>query len=67
MSDDVKWFAKHDFSEYRGKFIAIIDQKVVASGENAIGVWEKAKKLYPEKTPTITSIPRGETLILWSE
>ncbi|MDI6859553.1 MAG: DUF5678 domain-containing protein [Methanocellales archaeon] len=36
---DIQWFAKKDFSKYKGKFIAIIDQKVVASGDNAVEIW----------------------------
>jgi len=60
---DIQWFAKQDFRKYKGKFIAIVDQKVVASGDDANKVWNKAKKLHPKKTPIITSIPRGETLV----
>ena len=35
--------------KYSGKHIAIVDDKVVASGSDPKEVWEKAKKKYPNK------------------
>lgn len=64
MAVDLKWFSKHDFSEYRGKYVAIIDKKVVAYGKNAKKVWKDAKKKFPEKSPAIAKIPNKETYVL---
>lgn len=50
--------------EYAGKHIAIIGNKVVASGSNPLIAWKKAKKLYPKKNPTLAYVPKGDTLVL---
>lgn len=57
------FFVKSDLSKYKGQYIAIVDDKVVSSGENAKKVWEEAKKK-TGKIPTIAKIPKEETLIL---
>ncbi len=67
MTIDVKWFSKHDFSRYSGKYVAIIDKKVVASGKNAKNVWKDAKKKFPKETPAIAKIPKKETYVLFVE
>ena len=50
--------------KYRGKHIAIVDDKVVASGSDPKLVWEKAKKKYPAKQPVLAFAPKEETLML---
>ena len=65
MAVDVKWFSKHDFSRYSGKYVAIIDKRVVSSGKNAKKVWENAKKKFPEETPAIAKISKKETYVLF--
>lgn len=50
--------------KYSGKHIAIIDNKVVASGESAKEVWLKAKRKYPKKRPVLTYVPEKDTLVL---
>lgn len=53
-----------DFSRYKGKYVALVDNKVVSSGSSPKEVWEKAKKKYPKKTPELMKVPTGETLVL---
>jgi len=62
VSEELKWFANatEELESYRGKHIAIIKNKVVASGNNAIKVWEKAKKEHPNKNPVLAFIPKYE-------
>ena len=64
MSKEFGFFLKADLSKYKGLYIAILEDKVVASGENAKQLWEKCKKKYPNRTPTIAKIPKEETLVL---
>jgi hypothetical protein len=59
-----KEMAALDFSKYQGKYVALINRRVVASGNNARIVWAKAKKLMPAATPTLVKVPRDETLVL---
>lgn len=47
-----------DWTKYRGKQIAVIGGKIVASGYRATEVFQKAKEKYPKKT--------GEEIILGS-
>ncbi|MGD0070557.1 MAG: DUF5678 domain-containing protein [Candidatus Bathyarchaeia archaeon] len=50
--------------KYGGKHIAIVDDKVVASGSDPKEVWEKAKKKYPNKQPVLVFVPKEDTLVL---
>ena len=47
--EEIKWFARADLSKYTGKYIAIVDNRVVTSGENAKEVWRTAKEKFPDK------------------
>ncbi len=51
-----EWFLKKDFSEYSGKWLAIIDRQVVASGEDVNKIITQIKKEYPNKRPFITKV-----------
>ena len=51
-----EWFLKEDFSRYAGKWLAIIDKKVVASGEDVNKIIKEVKKEYPNKRPFVTKI-----------
>lgn len=51
-----EWFLKKDFSEYSGKWLAIIDKKIVAEGDNVDVLIKKVKKNHPNKRPFITKI-----------
>ena len=62
-SKEFEFYVKTDLSKYAGKYIAIVGDKVVASGDNAKEVIEEAKKK-TGKNPTIAKIPKEEALIL---
>ncbi|MCK4589355.1 MAG: succinyl-CoA synthetase subunit alpha [Nanoarchaeota archaeon] len=51
-----EWFLKNDFSQYSGKWLAIIGKEVVASGENVNMLIKQVKKHYPNKRPFITKV-----------
>ena len=51
-------------SKYIGKYVAIVDNEVVAYGDNAKEVWTDAKRKCPEKTPSLAKVPKEELLIL---
>lgn len=63
VSKEFEFYIKTDLSKYKGKYIAIVEDKVVASGENAKEVFEEAKKKFPNKRPLIAKIPGEDTLI----
>lgn len=64
LSKNYDWYIKTDTQEYAGKWIAIVDQKVVVSGDDAERVYREAKTMYPEKKPSIAKVPSKEILVL---
>lgn len=62
-SKEFEFYVKTDLSKYKGKYVAIVEDKVVASGDNAKEVFEEAKRK-TSKIPTIAKIPKEEALIL---
>ena len=63
MNPNYNYFLKADVSKYIGKWIAIIDNKIIASGKNAKEVYDEAVKK-SNKKPLITRVPDKETMIL---
>lgn len=55
-----------DFSKFRGKELAIVDGKVVASGKSSKEVFKKAKKLLPQKSTkdiVLLSVPKEKIFV----
>lgn len=52
-----KLFKFKNVEKYQGKYIAIVDGKVVASGKKLGIVIDKAKKEHPNKEHSIAHIP----------
>lgn len=52
--------------KYKGKHIIVIDNKIYATrtGKAKSVLLDKLLRKYPDKTPTITYIPKVDTLIL---
>ena len=51
------FFIKSDLSHLAGKWVAVLDNKVVASGENFKEVAELVDQKYPLEKPLLTRIP----------
>lgn len=58
-----EWFLEKDLSEYAGKWIAIVDRRVVASGKDVNKIFKEVKTKFPNKRPLITKI-RNKLYIL---
>lgn len=55
-----------DFSKFKGKELAVVDGKIVAHGNSSKEVFEKAKKLFPQrpaKDITLLSVPKERFFI----
>ena len=54
--------------KYKGRHLILIAGKVFSAktGKEAAKIFDVVTKKYPGKIPTITYIPKNETLILWS-
>lgn len=64
------WFTEHskELSEkYPGKHIAMVENKVVAVGDNAVIVFNEAKSKHPNKKISMAYMPTDEELVtvLW--
>jgi len=57
MDGDYEWYLDADLDEYVGKWVVILNKKVVASGTDIKGVLEDAKRKYPNKTPFLAKVP----------
>lgn len=59
------WIVDH-FSElvtnYAGKYIAVVDQKLVAVGDSGKEVEDKALAIQPQKMPSVLRVPREEDM-----
>ena len=67
MKDELTFYvaeAEKINKKYSGKHIAIVDDKVVASGSNPKDVWERAKKKFPDRKPVLAFVPKEDTLVL---
>jgi len=55
-----------DFQRFKGKEVAIVEGKIVAEGKSSKAVFEKAKKLFPEKSSRdiiLLSVPKEKIFI----
>ena len=57
-----RFFVAIDFSRYKGRYVAVVGKRVVASGTNAKQVWLEAKRKNPTARPELHKVPKGETL-----
>ena len=71
MSNAQKWIQRH-FKElvdkYPGKYVAVVENKIITSGLSSKDVEEEAQKRYPNKKLSIILVPRKEDLncLLWN-
>lgn len=50
--------------EHVGEWIAVIDDKIIAHGENFKDVYEKARKEFPDREPFIMKVPKEAVMLL---
>lgn len=51
-----EWFLQQDLKEYAGRWIAIIDKKVIGSEKNVDVLMAEVKSKFPKKVPLITKV-----------
>ena len=65
MDKDSLWIVEH-FSElvekYAGKYVAVVNEQLVAVGDTRIEVEKKAREIETEKIPSVLRIPREEDM-----
>lgn len=65
MNKDDLWIVEH-FSElvskYAGKYIAVVNETLVAVGDSGAEVEAKAREIEPHKIPSVLRVPREEDM-----
>jgi len=54
----------NELGQHLGEWIAVVGEEIVASGETAKEVYDKAKGKYPDKEPFIMKIPKETVMLL---
>jgi orotate phosphoribosyltransferase-like protein len=62
--DNFNFFLKTDLHEFSGKWVVIVDNEVVESGENIKKMLEDVNKKYPKSKPLVAKIPKEEYYII---
>ena len=66
MDKDDLWIVEH-FSElvtkHAGKYIAVVNEKLVAVGDSGKEVEDKARQFEPNKMPSVLRVPREEDMV----
>ncbi len=61
------WCVDHpkELEKHPGKWIAVVEEDIVATENTYREAYEKAKQKFPEKIPLVTYVPReGEELLI---
>ena len=65
MDKDDLWVVEH-FSElvekYAGKYVAVVNETLIAVGDTGKEVEQKAREFEPNKIPSVLRIPREEDM-----
>lgn len=65
MDKDDLWIVEH-FSElvtqYAGKYIAVVNETVVAVGTSGKQVEDQARAIVPDRIPSVLRVPREEDM-----
>lgn len=59
-----EFFVKTDTSKYRGEWLAIAKNKIIAHGPDAQSVYKTAKKKVPESQISLAKTPEEQMLVL---
>ncbi len=67
LQQEHNWLVDHhkEAEKYGGRWIAILNQKIVAVGKTFQEAHRKASKQYPEKIPLVIYVPKkGEEFLI---
>lgn len=64
LSSNYDYFLKTDTSKYKGEWIAIGKNKIIAHGKDAQKVYQIAKKKVPKTNISLAKAPDEQMLIL---
>lgn len=59
-----EWFLRTYLEKFRELYIAVVDGRVVESGEELEKIYVKVKEKYPKKEVVLWKVPKEEAFIL---
>ena len=65
MTKDQNWIVKHFeyiVNKYGGKYISVVNEKIVAIGDSPKKVDDEARNKFPGIIPSVIHVPRKEAL-----
>ena len=65
LSSEYKYIlsAREELGRHLGKWIAIVGTDIVYSGDDAKEGYDTARAKYPDRTPFILKIPKGDMIL----
>jgi orotate phosphoribosyltransferase-like protein len=57
VDGDYEWYLNADLDEYTGKWVVILNKKVVGSGTNIKEMLENVRKKHPNAKPLLVRVP----------
>jgi orotate phosphoribosyltransferase-like protein len=64
MNSNFDFFLKTDLHQFSGKWVVIVNNKVVESGEDIKKMLEEVNKKYHKAKPLVAKIPKEEYYII---
>ena len=64
LQQNYEWYLSANLGKYLGKWIAIVDRHIVASGESLKDIYAKVGKEYPGQKPLFEFVDRKKLQIL---
>jgi len=53
-----------DLGKLIGKWIAVVGDNIVATGDTGVEVFQKSKEKYPDEIPLIMKVPEDKVMLL---
>jgi len=53
-----------DLGKLIGKWIAVVGENIVATGDTGVEVFQKSKEKYPDEIPLIMKVPEDKVMLL---
>ena len=64
MSKDFEAYLRLDKTDLQNKYAVIVNEKVVAKGENIEEILKMVKREYPDEIPFVAKVPDERMLVL---
>lgn len=63
MSKNYEFFLNADLKEFVGQWVAVVDEKIVAHGNEFSEVFKDVKAKFPSKTPFVAMVPSKTAML----